>query len=544
MNKEELHKLTVTPVATLPDGAHYYGAMVDGVFQGQGEMLWANGTSYKGQFVAGEFHGAGTMKFSAGEYYSGQFSHGEITGFGNYYYNENSQYTGELLNGRMHGTGTFTDRGDKYVGQFELGLFHGHGLYTYEDGTQFRGDFVKGEFTGQGHHKFVGGEYLGRFENWAYQGEGTYSDDVGNQWVGSFEQGIMVGNGEVLGADGSFYRGGIESWSYQGKGLYRSENGDVFEGDFARGRYHGKGVMTFSRPLDGVKTITGQWQRGELMSDDARPDMLTPKDFHEAILYNQNDLLSKAWQDLKNNDPDKVDLYLLTIAGDGSQGVFRREANSVKQYFDLELGTQGRSMQLVNSRFTAKTLPQGTNTSIKQSLSKIADRMDSEQDILFVYLTSHGSKEHELYLNNSKMPLNDLPAKEFASMLKDVPVKWKVVVVSACYSGGFIPHLQDEHTLVISAAAFDRTSFGCRDNTDFTYFGEAFIKDALPQSASFEEAFDKALAIVTSREKEENIQPSNPQIFKPAALLKQLERWRSDLPKAAVGLSEGVTNKE
>jgi hypothetical protein len=528
MNQETIHKLVTIPMATLPDGGHYYGELSEGIMQGQGEILWPNGTSYTGQFEGGKFHGEGTMKYVGGESYSGEFTYGEITGFGRYIYSESSHYFGELLNGRMHGTGTFVDNSDVYVGQFQFGLIQGHGVYTYANGAQFRGDFVAGKFTGQGHHKLTNGDYLGSFDNWAYQGEGTYSDDAGNQWIGVFEQGSMVGQGEILGADGSFYRGNIESWSYQGEGIYRAENGDVYEGSFERGQYHGEGLLTYKKPLDGIKTIKGSWQRGKLISDDARPDFLTEKSFHELVLYNQNELLDQSWQRLEANDPDKIDLYLLTIAGDGNQGVFRREAHSIKQYFDSELGTTGKSMQLVNSSVTANDIPQSTKTSIGKSLKKMAERMDEEQDILFVYLTSHGSKDHQFYLNNSAMPLNNLPATELANMLNDIPVKWKVIVVSACYSGGFIPEIKNDNTLVITAAASDRTSFGCSDNVNFTYFGEAFIKDSLASSKTFVEAFDKAIKIVAAREKEEGFEPSNPKIHKPNKILDQLKRWRAE----------------
>ena len=43
--------------------------------------------------------------------------------------------------------------------------------------------------------------------------------------------------------------------------------------------------------------------------------------------------------------------------------------------------------------------------------------------------------------------------------------------------------------MVITAARADRTSFGCADENDFTYFGRAFFNEALPASGSFFEAF-------------------------------------------------------
>ncbi len=557
LNNVLLHKVTSTPVATLPDGGEYIGEMNNGVLQGYGEMTWPDGMHYKGYFKNGLFHGEGLITLSRGERYTGGFSKGQITGVGEFIYSESSHYKGELVNGLMHGLGTFVDINGEYTGQFKDNLFqgmgsyqhvngdtysgmhhqgkyHGAGVYVGNDGEQFSGEFINGALTGQGIHKTTdGSEYQGSFDNWSYQGQGSYTDNEGTKWIGSFESGALTGQGELIGKDGYLYRGEFSNWRYEGVGEFHSGKGDIYKGEFKYGKYHGKGSMVFKKPLDGIKTINGTWYRGRLEKDDARPDMLTPKEFHEWVLYNQNSLLEKAWKELEENNPNNIDLYLLTVAGDANQGVFRREANFVKQYFDTQLGTQGKSMQLVNSRLTAKEIPQSTITSIKRSLNTVSQRMDEQQDILFVYLTSHGSKDHQFYLNHPEMPLNDLPAHELASMLADIPVKYKVLVVSACYSGGFIPELKDENTLVMTASASDRTSFGCSDNNDFTYFGEAFIRDALPNSDSFSEAFDKAFELVSQREKDEEFEASIPQIHKPQGILNQLKRWRIGLLEKA-----------
>jgi len=561
LNKGMLHKITSVPVATLPDGGKYIGELSNGVLQGVGEIEWPNGTHFKGDFENGEFHGEGHMTFTNGQSYTGEFNRGEISGFGTFTYNDNSHYKGEMLNGLMNGSGTFVEKGGEYIGQlkdnlfhgsgsyhhhngdvysglYQQGRYHGKGVFTYSGGEQFSGDFVDGTFTGMGVHKSVdAGEYQGGFEDWYYHGKGTYSDQWGDKWIGEFDKGALTGQGEYLGKDGAFYRGEFSDWRYHGEGEYHSVEGDVYKGRFKYGKYHGKGVLTYQQPLDGIKTINGVWRRGRLEKDDARPEMLSQKSFHELAMYNQNELLNKAWQGLEENDPNKIDMYLLTVAGDGSQGVFRRESNYIKNYFDNKLGTKGKSMQLINSRVTARDIPQSTTTSIKRSLTTMAGRMDAQQDVLFVYLTSHGSKDHKFYLNHSAMGLNDLSAKELANMLADIPVKWKVLVVSACYSGGFIPELKDENTLVITAAASDRTSFGCSDGAEFTYFGQAFIKEALPTSDSFSAAFDKAFELVSLREKAEDFEASTPQIHKPEAILAQLKRWRAGLPKNVDGVT-------
>ena len=98
-------------------------------------------------------------------------------------------------------------------------------------------------------------------------------------------------------------------------------------------------------------------------------------------------------------------------------------------------------------------------------------------------------------------------------MLREAKIPWKVVVISACYAGGFIDALRDDHTIVLAAAAPDRTSFGCSDDRDLTYFGEAFYRDALPKAASLRAAFETARAEIAKREKEEKVEPSDPQAW-------------------------------
>jgi hypothetical protein len=88
-----------------------------------------------------------------------------------------------------------------------------------------------------------------------------------------------------------------------------------------------------------------------------------------------------------------------------------------------------------------------------------------------------------------------------------------VIIISACYAGGFLQPLSDPQTIVITAAAADRTSFGCSNDRDLTYFGEAFYRDALPVAGSLRAAFETAKAAIAARERREHVTPSNPQAY-------------------------------
>jgi hypothetical protein len=239
-------------------------------------------------------------------------------------------------------------------------------------------------------------------------------------------------------------------------------------------------------------------------------------------------LLAKAIAALEPSRPGRINLYLLAVAGDGTQEVFRREVEFVRSQFDRDFGTRGRSLALINSRTTTDRAPSATVESIRDSIRAIAARMDRDNDILFLFMTSHGGKDHEFQLRLTAATLRGLKPKELAGMLEEARIRWKVVLVSACYSGGFIEPLKSASTMVITAARADRTSFGCADENEFTYFGRAFFKEALPASGSFFEAFTRAQALVDEWERKDNTpekERSLPQIYSPAMLSEQLRKW-------------------
>ncbi len=152
--------------------------------------------------------------------------------------------------------------------------------------------------------------------------------------------------------------------------------------------------------------------------------------------------------------------------------------------------------------------------------------MNPDEDILFLYITSHGSADQTIAFDQPGLSLTDLEADHLRSLLDEAAIKWRVIVLSACYSGGFIDSLKNDNTLIMTAAAADKTSFGCADNRDFTYFGEAFFKESLPQSDDFVDAFSKAQALIKEWEAREEKAHSDPQIARGEAILEQLKKWQ------------------
>ncbi len=157
-----------------------------------------------------------------------------------------------------------------------------------------------------------------------------------------------------------------------------------------------------------------------------------------------------------------------------------------------------------------------------------------EEDILLLYFTSHGSRDHEIAVQLENLPLVDLSPPLLATLFKEAGIKWKVIVISACYSGGFIEALKDDHTMVITSAHAQRSSFGCSNDADMTYFGRAFFQQALPRTRSFRDAFVMARRLVSTREKAAHFKPSLPQMFSSPAIEARLAQWRATLPDAIV----------
>jgi hypothetical protein len=249
----------------------------------------------------------------------------------------------------------------------------------------------------------------------------------------------------------------------------------------------------------------------------------------EATYYRQAELADAMLEVVRPGRPGLVDLYFLGFAGYAPQAVFMREARQVRDIFDRHLGTEGRSAMLINNLDTVTEIPLANRHNLERMISGTAQIMDLEEDVLFVFITSHGAEDASVLVDFSPLGLNDLTASDLRSMLDASGIRWRVIVVSACFAGSFIDHLASPGTLLITAAAADRTSFGCGHERDWTYFGEAFFNQGIPESDSFVEAFNRAKAVIEQREKDEDISPSLPQISIGSKIGSRLEQWREDL---------------
>ena len=269
-------------------------------------------------------------------------------------------------------------------------------------------------------------------------------------------------------------------------------------------------------------------------AQEARPRLVA-----EEVFARQDQLMWQALANIAPTRPGKPSLYFVAYAPDGEQDVFRKEALYSTRLFAERFGAAQRSLTLVNSRSTVKELPLASVSNLDQGLRAIGRKMNPQQDILFLYLTSHGSRDATLATELPGLSFSSFNAPRLARMLKDSGIRWKVIVVSACYSGSFLDSLKDEHTLVMTAARADRTSFGCSDDAEFTYFGRAYLEQGLNRSTSFTEAFATARTLVEQWETRDKEVHSEPQIAEGALIGARLEQWRATLPAAGRNIPTG-----
>lgn len=252
----------------------------------------------------------------------------------------------------------------------------------------------------------------------------------------------------------------------------------------------------------------------------------------EEILYVQPRLLESELAALQPRREGVPNLYLVSVAGYAAQDVFMREVDSVDTLFRERFGTVGHTLSLVNNPKTLRNRPLATRTALQQALQRVGALMDRDHDVLFLFLTSHGSRDRFL-LSFWPLAFYDLTPEHLRILLDQSGVRNRVIVVSACYSGGFVDALKDAHTLVITAAAAERTSFGCSNEADFTYFGKAYFDEALRKTRSFTDAFALALPAIAARERAQGFEPSQPQLDEGSEIAVPLAALRRALDDAA-----------
>jgi hypothetical protein len=125
-----------------------------------------------------------------------------------------------------------------------------------------------------------------------------------------------------------------------------------------------------------------------------------------------------------------------------------------------------------------------------------------------MYLTSHGTREGIIIGDR----LVD-PAPIAARLDESCGDRPTVVIISACFAGQFIGPLKGPKRVVFTAARQDRSSFGCGEQNEYTFFDACVISE-FDKVGNFSELATKVDECVSAREKAMKVDPpSEPQFF-------------------------------
>lgn len=125
-----------------------------------------------------------------------------------------------------------------------------------------------------------------------------------------------------------------------------------------------------------------------------------------------------------------------------------------------------------------------------------------------IYFTSHGVPQ------GVQVDQRLLAPGVMAAMLdRTCGARPTVVVISACFSGVFVPALAGTNRMVLTAARPDRSSFGCGESDKYPYFDDCFLQ-SVDGSRDFPSLARSVLGCVATREVKEGMKPpSEPQLW-------------------------------
>lgn len=226
-----------------------------------------------------------------------------------------------------------------------------------------------------------------------------------------------------------------------------------------------------------------------------------------------------------------VDTYIVSIGLD-SDAVFGHEAGEAAKVLGRRYGAVGRTIFLAaGADDKGVGTPQGSPPNLAIALAAVADRMNLKEDVLILFATTHGDPVSGLVYRDGTNGVGMIAPQRLASLLDGLGFERRMILLSACYAGVFMPNLTSDNSVIMTAAASNRTSFGCAPGNDWTFFGDALINNALRKPQPFEKATDEAVALISGWEAEKRLTPSRPQTYVGDQASKWLVPLEARMPK-------------
>jgi hypothetical protein len=227
-----------------------------------------------------------------------------------------------------------------------------------------------------------------------------------------------------------------------------------------------------------------------------------------------------------------VDAYVVVVGLD-SDPVFGREAREAAKVLSRRFDAAGRTLVLAGSDGRSRgALPMGSLHALSVALARVAELIDTKEDVLVLYSTGHGAPYGMTYHDGDE-GFGVLTPARLAALLGELGFRNRLLILSACYSGQFVPALYGETTALFTAASAGRTSFGCAADNDWTFFGDAMINRALRKPQRLAAASTEALKLVGEWEAAKGYEPSYPQVSIGGRVDAWLKPLEARMPKTA-----------
>lgn len=266
---------------------------------------------------------------------------------------------------------------------------------------------------------------------------------------------------------------------------------------------------------------TGESREDVLESLELAPQMRRAMDARD--LLEQRRRLTYALNQLEPQRPGIVDAYVVSVALD-SDPVFAREAREAGRVLAKRYGAKGRTVTLAGPDGKRDDHPRGSIDSLLVVFAHIAELMDTSEDALVLYTTSHGIKLGLTY-HYGDTGYGILSPARLKKTLADLGIERRILIISACFSGVFVPEMASANTAILTASASERNSFGCEPENDWTFYGDALINRALRQPQSLEEAAREVSRTIAEWETKRRLLASLPQ----SAFGAKIDTWLGSL---------------
>lgn len=227
----------------------------------------------------------------------------------------------------------------------------------------------------------------------------------------------------------------------------------------------------------------------------------------------QHKRLATAIAALQPQRPGTVDVYVVSIGLD-SDPVFGREAGEAANVLSRRYNAAGRTIFLTaGADDKERGTPQGSPPNLATALAAVAGKMNLKEDVLILFATTHGDPTSGLAYRDGNDGIGMIAPMRLASLLDGLGFERRMILLSACYAGIFLPLLTNENSIVVTAAASNRTSFGCAPGNDWTFFGDALINHGLRKPQPFDKAAEEAVGLIAKWESSKQLLASRPQTF-------------------------------